>query len=79
MLQAAIWIVGLIWSAAVAWTTVRLTQKQTTKQLNGVGNIAREAKKRGDSQYLALCLAIMLLAPEKDRAALAAMLKPGMD
>jgi hypothetical protein len=79
MWEAALWLLGTVFAAGVSWTTVRLTQRQTQRQLDGVARIGRDVRDKNDSRYMALCLALMIFVPEKDRAAVAAMLKPGME
>lgn len=79
MLTAAIWFATFIFSAGVAWTTVRLTQRNTNKDLKGVSGKVNGAISKSDNRYLTLCLVIIQFVPEKDRATVAAMLKAGSD
>lgn len=57
--KVAIWLIGLIFGAAVALTTMRLTIAQAKKDVNAIGAIVRRDRWN-------LLLALMVITEERE-------------
>jgi hypothetical protein len=71
-----IWLTVLIALLQLAFTAggVYVVVKQTRRDLNGLGAKVGRVKEINDERYLAVCLAIMLLASDEKNVQIAAIL-----
>lgn len=70
--EIIVWACTIAFYAGIMWSI----QKQTQKQLNGVGGLARKIRDEQQDDFQAISLALMILAPEDKKSELAQILLP---